>query len=273
MNDPAANWLRTPGATFRRLLAALLLVAAVAGCGHKNPDQLVVGMELSSPPFEMTDEQNKEIGIDVELARALAQSLHKGLRISNTAYSALIPALQTGKIDLIISSMTITAERAETIDFSEPYVQTGICLLINAKSEVQTPDDLDQPERKVVVKEATTGFFYAREHLAKAQLLQASEAGACVLEVVQGKADAFIYDQFSIFQYQRQNPRTTRALLDPLRKESWGIGIRKGRADLLRQVNTFLADFRAHRGLDEIAVKYLNANSEALKEMGNPFSF
>ncbi len=257
----------------RRWLVVFLLATTLIGCSRKNPDQLVVGMELSSPPFEMTDEQNHETGIDVELARALAQSLHKELKISNTAYSALIPALQTGKIDLIISSMTITAERAENIDFSDPYVQTGICLLVNAKTDVQKPDDLDRADRKVVVKEATTGFFYAREHLAKAQLLQVSEAGACVLEVVQGKADAFIYDQFSIFQYQRQNPRATRALLDPLRKESWGIGIRKGRGELLRQVNTFLADFRTRRGLDGIATKYLDANPETLKEMGNPFSF
>ena len=250
-----------------------LALLAVAGCGGKRADQLVVGVELASPPFDMTDEQNRPTGIDVELAQALAKSLGKELVVRNTAFDGLIPALQTGKIDLILSSMTITAQRADTIDFSEPYVHMGICLLVNASSPVQRPDDLDAPGRKVVVKNGTTGFFYAQEHLPKAQLLQVSEAGACVLEVVQGKADAFIYDQFSVFQYQRQNPRTTRAVLEPLRREDWGVGVRKGNGELLRQVNAFLADFQARHGLDDIAAKYLGTDREAFEQMGRPFSF
>ena len=76
-----------------------------------------------------------------------------------------------------------------------------------------------------------------------------------------------------MFQYQRQNPRTTRAVLEPLRKEDWGIGIRKGNGELLRQVNAFLADFRQRQGLETIAAKYLEADREAFKEMGDPFSF
>ena len=200
-------------------------------------------------------------------------SLGKELVVRNTAFAGLIPARQTGKIDLVISSMTITAERAQTIDFSDPYVHMGICLLVNAKSDVRKPDDLNLPQRKVVVKNGTTGFFYARDHLPRAQLLQVSEAGACVLEVVQGKADAFIYDQFSVFQYQRQNPQSTRAVLEPLRREDWGIGVRKGNGELLRQVNAFLAASRERHGLDDIAAKYLAADREAFEKMGSPFSF
>ncbi len=261
---------------FRAALRWVLLVAllaAVTGCGGKKDHQLVVGVELASPPFDMTDEQNQPTGIDVELAQALAKSLGKELVIRNTAFDGLIPALQTGKIDLIISSMTITAKRSETIDFSDPYVHMGICLLVNAGSNIQKPDDLNAPNRKVVVKNGTTGFFYAQDHLPQAQLLQVSESGACVLEVVQGKADAFIYDQFSVFQYQRQNPRTTRAVLEPLRREDWGIGIRKGNDGLKRQVNAFLADFRAQHGLETVAAKYLGADRETFEQMGSPFSF
>lgn len=269
----AAVRFRVSGRAFLHLSLAVLAITSLAGCGGKKPDQLVVGIELASPPFDMTDERNQPTGIDVELARALADSLHKELVIRNTAFVGLIPALQTGKIDLILSSMTITAQRAESIDFSDPYVHMGICLLVNAGSDVRKSDDLNRPERKVVVRNGTTGFFYAQEHLPQAQLLQVSEAGACVLEVVQGKADAFIYDQFSVFQYQRQNSRSTHAVLDPLRKEDWGIGIRKGNVELLRQVNAFLREFRERHGLETIAAKYLEADREAFKEMGNPFSF
>ena len=111
---------------FLRGLCTLLSLSALGGCGGKRAGQLVVGVELASPPFDMTDEQNRPTGIDIELARALAGSLGKELVVRNTALDGLIPALQTGKIDLILSSMTITPQRAETIDLSVPYVHMVI---------------------------------------------------------------------------------------------------------------------------------------------------
>ena len=243
-----------------------------SGCGQRDDNQLVVGMELSYPPFEMTDEHNRPTGIGVELARALADSLHKELVIQNTEFTGLIPALKTSKIDLIISSMTATAERAQSIDFSDPYMKTGICLLVGANSDVQKVEDLNRPGRHVVVKNGTTGFTYVRDHLKAAEMLTIAEEAACVQEVVQGKADAFIYDQMSIFQFHRQNPQTTRALLYPFQKENWAIGIRKGNDDLRNRVNAFLADFKARHGLEMLGEKYIKADKEAFKEMGFPFS-
>ena len=260
---PIRKWVVT-------ILGGVLLLAGV-GCAKKNPHQLVVGMELSYPPFEMTDEHNQPAGIGVDLARALAEHLHKELVVQNTSFVGLIPALQTGKIDLIVSSMTITDDRRQSIDFSEPYMHTGICALLSAKSDVQTVADLNQPTRTVVVKDGTTGFSYAREFLPQAHLLQISEPSACKLEVIQGKADAFIYDQMSIYQYHQQNPTTTRAILKPFRAEAWGIGVRKGNDALREQVNAFLSDFRARHGLEELGAKYIR-DKDAFREMGFPFS-
>ena len=250
----------------------VLLAVVLSGCGRHADNQLVVGMELSYPPFEMTDEHNQPTGIGVELARALADSLHKELVIQNTEFTGLIPALKTGKIDLILSSMTATEERTQSIDFSIPYMKTGICLLVGANSDVQSVDDLNKPGRHVVVKNGTTGFTYARDHLNQADLLPIAEEAACVLEVVQGKADAFIYDQMSIFQFHQQNPQTTRALLNPFQKESWAIGIRKGNGELREQVNAFLTDFKGRHGLEALGEKYIKADKQAFKEMGFPFS-
>ena len=255
------------------LVGGAVLAAMIASaCSHRNSNQLVVGMELSYPPFEMTDEHNRPTGIGVELARALAADLHKEVVIENTKFTGLIPALQTGKIDLIISSMTATEDRARSIDFSVPYMKTGICLLVSANSDVQTIDDLNRPGRRVVVKNGTTGFNYAREHLTRAELLPISEAAACVLEVVQGKADAFIYDQMSVFQYHQQNPQTTRALLNPFQKENWAVGIRKGNGELRAQVDAFLIQFKETHGLEALGEKYIKADKQAFKEMGYPFS-
>ena len=91
--------------------------------------------------------------------------------------------------------------------------------------------------------------------------------------MVQGKADAFLYDQMSIYQFAKKHPDTTRGLLAPFQKESWAIGIRKGNVDLENQVNAFLRDFKARKGFDALGDKYLKEDKEAFKEMGFPFYF
>jgi polar amino acid transport system substrate-binding protein len=97
------------------------------------------------------------------------------------------------------------------------------------------------------------------------------EQTACVQEVAQGRADAFIYDQLSIFQYSQANPDTTRGLLRPFVEESWGIGVAKGNDALRQQVNQFLAAFRSSQGFEKLADRYLNKEKRMLDEMGIPF--
>ena len=254
------------------MLAAGVSMLVLGGCARKTSRALVVGMELSSPPFEMTDEHNQPVGIGVDMARALAVYLHKDLVIENTKFEGLIPALQTGRIDLIVSSMTATEERARTIHFSDPYVRISICLLVGTNSGLRAGDDLNQPGRRVVVKNGTTGADYARDHLGRAAVYQIADEAACVLEVVQGKADAFIYDQISVYQLQKRNPATTRAIFQPLQRENWAVGVGKKNEALRREVNGFLTDFKAKQGLEHLAGKYLD-DRDALREMGDPFSF
>ena len=260
-------------------ICAGAILPFLAGCGAKNsawdaarPKPLIVGMELSYPPFEMLDESGKPAGIGVDLARALATQLGRELKIENTPFDGLITALKTGRIDLIVSSMTATPERAESIDFSGPYVRTGIAILANAKSDIQGIADLDKPGRIVVTKTGTTGYLYAKNHFTQATLRVLPEEANCALEVSQGKADAFLFDQMAIFQHARKYRESTRALLEPFQREDWAIGVRKGNLELLRQVNAFLEDFRGRKQLEALGEKYLRADQEAFAKMGNPFS-
>ena len=110
------------------LVACLGFATIVPAAEAVKP--LIVGMELAYPPFEMTDPQGKPSGVSVDLATDLAKSLGRPVLIQNTAFDGLIPALKTGKVDLVISSLTATAEREKSIDFSDPYVSTGLCLLL-----------------------------------------------------------------------------------------------------------------------------------------------
>ena len=248
---------------------SLLLGVAVSGCGNRRrADELVVGMEVSYQPFEMLDERGEPTGIGVDLARALAASLHRELRIEKIPFGGLITALKTGRIDLIISSMTVNEERRQSIDFSDPYVSNGLALLVNARSDLRGIGDVDRPGRTVIVKGATTGYAYAQTHFQQATVRVLGEEATCALEVSQGKAEAFIYDQIAVYRLNRKFPDTTRALLEPFQRESWAIGIRQGRDELRRGVNAFLADFLARGGMDQLLQKYLGADPATLRTMG-----
>ena len=92
-----------------------------------------------------------------------------------------------------------------------------------------------------------------------------------MLEVAQGRADAFIYDQLSIYQYAEENKTTTRGLLSPFVEESWAIGIAKNNEALLAQVNEFLDDFRKQDGFGKLGERYLQKEKKFLEASGIPF--
>jgi polar amino acid transport system substrate-binding protein len=247
--------------------------SASAAFADDSAAPLVIGMELNYPPFEMTDPDGNPAGVGVDLAKDLAAFVHRPLSIQNMPFEGLIPALKTGRIELIISSMTATDERRQSIDFSDPYLSTGLSILVKKGSPIQSIADVDKPGVTVTVKTGTTAANYARDHFHNATVLTFQQDSACALEVAQGKADAFLYDQMSIYQFAKKFPDTTRGLLAPFQKESWAIGIRKGNVALETQVNAFLRDFKARHGFDALGDKYFKADKEAFRQMGFPFYF
>jgi polar amino acid transport system substrate-binding protein len=270
------NSIGLRGAAFGMLLALLISctkTAQPAATDAPQPHILTVGMEMAYPPFEMQDARGNPSGVSVDLAHALAEYLHEPVTIENIPFSGLIPALKTGKVDVVISSMTETPERAQSIDFSDPYVSTGLCMLVRKNSPIQGLDQLNQPGITVVVKQGTTGQAFARDHLQNAQVLVLDKETACVLEIAQGKADAFLYDQMSTYSNWKKNPDTTRPILRPLQAESWAIGIRQGNTVLRDKVNQFLKDFRAAGGFERLGDHYLAEQKAAFKQMGVPFVF
>ncbi len=260
--------------------AALLIFLGLAGlfatsCSQHQSDsnELVVGMELAYPPFEMTDPNNQPTGVSVDLALALGEFLDRPVRIENIPFAGLIPSLKTGKIDLIISSMTATEERAKSIDFSDPYLSTGLCLLASRKSSGNNIEDFDKKGSKLAVKQGTTGHIYTTESIQNADILVFEKEAAAVVEVAQGKVDAFIYDQMSTYMNWQRHPETTRPILRPFKTESWAIGLNKGNEELRSQVNAFLSDFRGKGGFENLGDKYLGEQKKAFAELGYPFFF
>ena len=246
----------------------------LAGCSSKNsPNALVVGMDLSYPPFETIDVNGRPLGVSVRLAEALAEFLERPLRIENIPFVGLIPSLQNKRIDCIISSMTDTPERRQSIAFSEPYLSIGLALLAGARSNLTGSADIDSAERTLVVRQGTTGELWARSHLKRAKVLSVEKENSAVLEVVQGKADAFIYDQMSVWQNWKKHPDSTRAILAPLQSEQWAIGIRKDNEELRLKINAFLKLFREKGGFQKLAEEFLSEQKKAFERENVPFYF
>ena len=260
-------------AVVRGLAVALLAVTLAPASGLAAGPPLRVGMELAYPPFEMTDTQGRPAGVSVRLAEALGGHLGREVVIENITFDGLIPALKTRKIDCIISSMTATPERARSIAFSEPYLKTGLAILAAADANVASIDDLDQPGRTIAVKKGTTAHQFAAREIRRGRVLVLDRETAAVMEVVQQKADAFLYDPLSIYQHHQRHPDTTQALLKPFREETWAVGLRRGDDELLSDINAFLDAFRRDGGFARLAEEFFAEEKAYFEARGIPFLF
>lgn len=275
LNDNLSTVVRSNCSTWNNVLFIVGIVClGLIGCGGKKTENpLRVGMDLSYPPFETIDEAGRPSGVSVDLAQALADSLQRPLQIENIPFTGLIPSLNNGRVDCVISSMTETAERSKAVSFSKPYLTIGLAVLVGSESDIRRPTDLDRPGRTVAVRQGTTGEVWARSELKQAKVLALEKENAAVLEVVQGKADAFIYDQMSIWQNAKQHPDTTRAILTPLKEESWAVAVKLGNETLREQINIFIEAFRAQGGFDKLGDTYLKDQKDAFAKEGIPFYF
>ena len=263
------------------LVAAVLLAAGLAGCsgggsaddaasgGESGGKTLTVAMELAYPPFETRDEAGDAYGISPAFMQKFADAYGYDLVIENTAFDGLIPALQTDKADAVMSSITITDEREAEVDFTDPYAVAQLAILANAQSGIGSIDDLNQPDKTVAVKTGSTGDVYATKYLTNAQIVRLADESACVTEVVQGRADGFLYDQLTIYRNNQANPDTTEAVFIPFQDpEYWGIAVADGNDELRAQLNEFIEQCKQDGTFEELTQEYLADEKAAFDELG-----
>lgn len=274
--------MRRIAVAFASFAIAAIALFALGACspgpaGGTNEDgkkTLTVAMELAYPPFETKDDSGTPSGISVDFMKDFGAAYGYDVDVENTAWDGLIPSLQTGKADCVISSMTITEERKQSVDFSDPYAKAQLAILANAKSNVASIDDLNQKGKKVAVKTGSTGDVYATKNLPNAEIVRLADESACVTEVVQGKADGFLYDQLTVYRNQQRNPDTTVAVFIPFQEpEGWGIAVKKGNSKLLGQLNEFIAKSKQDGEFDRLTQKYLPDEKEAFDKLGFTWFF
>ena len=222
--------------------------------------ELRVGFESGYVPFEMTNKKGEFIGFDMDFGRRLAKSMGVKFVPINTAWDGIIPALMTGKFDIIMGGMTITQERNLKVNFAEPYIVVGQTILLNKKlkDQVISYKDLNNPKYIVTSRMGTTGEQAIKNYIPKATYKGFESEAEAGLEVINGKADALVYDlPFCGFLYGSQGKDKTIFLSDPFTYEPLAWAINKGDPDFLNYLNNFLRQTKGDGFYDRMYKKWI----------------
>jgi len=222
--------------------------------------ELRVGFESGYVPFEMTNKKGEFIGFDMDFGRRLAKSMGVKFVPINTAWDGIIPALMTGKFDIIMGGMTITQERNLKVNFAEPYIVVGQTILLNKKlkDRVISYKDLNNPKYIVTSRMGTTGEQAIKNYIPKATYKGFESEAEAGLEVINGKADALVYDlPFCGFLYGSQGKGKTVFLSEPFTYEPLAWAINKGDPDFLNYLNNFLRQSRGDGFYDRMYKKWI----------------
>lgn len=251
----------------KKLITAALIGAmalSLCACGSKTKPvetegaaaggTLVMATNAEFPPYEYYEGENV-VGIDAEIAAAVAEKLGMELKIEDMAFDSIIVAVNSGKADIGAASITVTEDRLENVDFSDTYAQASQVVIVKDGSEIASPDDLTG--KKVGVQLGTTGDIYAGD-IENATIERYNKGFEAVQALTQDKIDAVIIDRepAKVFVEQTEG---LKMLDEAFTEEEYAIAVAKGNTALLNQINSALAELKESGKLDEIVAKYITA--------------
>lgn len=229
-----------------------------ASGGNENTKPYKVGIDTTYPPFEF-QEGDEYKGIDVDLIRAIAKDQGFEIELEPMDFSGIIPAMQAGELDIAIAGMSITEDRKKVVDFSEPYFEAGLSLVVaDGNSDITSLEDLKG--KTVAVKKGTTGADFAEQNKDKYgyEIVQVNDSTSMFQEVANGTADALIEDYPVISYAIAQSDLKLQVVGDRLNGDNYGIAVLKGENDeLLKKINDGLAALKESGKYDEILSTYL----------------
>lgn len=216
--------------------------------------ELTAAVILSFPPFGFKDEKGQPQGYDVDMAKALADSLGAKLNIIEVTAANRIPYLETGKADVVFGNFTRTLERAQKIDFSDPYVVAGETLLVKKGSGIKGVNDL-KGKTVAVVKGSTNGDI-VKKHVPDANVRYFDTSADCVMAVKNGQADTFVEDSNFIAYQAKINPDLQEVGDSLVALEYNAIGCRKYDQEWLNYLNLFVFDMNKSGKNQELYKKW-----------------
>ena len=266
-------------------LAALTLTAALAGCGSsassaatstdttastaetsgenelekvKAAGKLVIGVEGTYPPFTYHDDNGELTGLDVELGKALAEKLGVEVEFQEAAWDSLLIGIDTGRFDTVINSVSITDERAEKYDFSDPYYYEARRVVVRADDDsINGPEDLNG---KKIATNTTNAFIPWNG----AEVVGIDTSAEAIDLVLSGRADFLGISVPVLNAYLDEHPdaadKLKAAFVIPNSEDVIAIPVRKGEPEFLDAINAALAELREEGTLKEISEKYLGGD-------------
>ncbi|MDO5573015.1 MAG: transporter substrate-binding domain-containing protein [bacterium] len=243
----------------KKFLAVVMVAVCAMGlaaCGSKGSSDktLVMATNAEFPPYEFY-EGDKVVGIDAEMAAAVAEELGMELKIEDMAFDSIIAAVQSGKADMGVAGMTVNEDRLKNVNFSTPYTEAAQVIIIKDGSTVATPDDLTG--KKIGVQLGTTGDIYAGD-IADATIERYNKGFEAVQALLQDKIDAVIIDREPAKVFVSQNEGLV-IVDEEFTVEDYAIAIAKDNEELLTKINEALAKLEASGKLQEIKDKYITA--------------
>lgn len=216
--------------------------------------KLVMATNAEFPPYEYHD-NNQIVGIDVDIATAIARELGMELEVEDISFDAIIPAVQSGKADFGAAGMTVNDDRKVNVDFTNTYAKATQVIIVKQDSDIATVDDL--AGKTIGVQLGTTGDIYA-EDIEGATLERYNKGFEAVQALLQDKIDAVVIDGEPAKVFVEQNTEL-KLLAEPLTEEEYAICVRKGNTELLDKMNAALAKLEESGELQAIIDKYITA--------------
>lgn len=236
---------------FFALLFALVFMAAVVPAA-----EVVVGCNAEFPPFEFTDDNDNIVGYDIDIMNAVAKAGGFAVTIQNQAFDTLVEGLESGKLDAVISGMTITDARKEKIDFSEPYYNAAqVIVVLEDTKGFESIDDIKG--KRIGVQLGTTGAGMAENVMGadSADLKQFRKYSEVFTDLRLGRIDAIVVDLPVAQSFLKKIPGL-RISSPSMSEEQYGIAVKKGNNELMTQINAGLANIRASGEFDAITEKW-----------------
>lgn len=253
--------------------ASVLAVTALASCGTSEEkeenvagttgekQELIMGTNAAFPPFEFTTSQglvDEFDGIDVAIAKKIAENDGKTLKIEDMKFEGLIAAVSTGKVDMAVAGMTVTEERKQSVDFSDTYFVASQVMVVAAdNTDITKAEDLKN-NKTVGVVMGYTGDTIVTDNLKidENKITRANRGLDIVQDVKNGKLDAVVIDSATGKALAEKNGLKVVEDAAAFETEEYAIAVKKGNKELLDRINSTLAEMKAKGEIDKLAVQY-----------------
>lgn len=237
------------------------VVTAPAAAPAPAAKVYVVGTDAAYAPFESQNEKGEIVGFDIEVVQAVAKKAGIEVKFVNTPWEGIFNALNQGDRDLLVSAITITDERKQTMDFSTPYFDAQQLIAVKKDSKIAKFSDLKK--LKVGVQNGTTGDEVITKLQGKdsTNVKRFESTPLALKELEAGGVDAVVADNGVVVHYVNNNSDSKfKTIADAsFAAEQYGLAVKKGNAELLGKLNKGLADIKADGSYNQIYTKYFGA--------------